>query len=65
MSGFKSNPKMLQDLDIDKEYVRTLKPLAASLEFHVKLIMLSGPLGTMLCHVLRLQMDEMAYRYLG
>jgi hypothetical protein len=27
---------MLQDLDNDMEYVRTLKPLAAMLEYHVK-----------------------------
>jgi len=60
-----SNPKMLQDLDNDMEYVRTLKPLADVLECHVKLIMLHGPLGTKVCHVLRLQMDKMADRYGG
>ena len=60
-----SYPKMLQDLDNDMEYVRTLKPLAAVLECHVKLITLSGPLGTKVCHVLRLQMDKMADRYGG
>lgn len=56
---------MLQDLDNDMEYVRTLKPLADVLECHVKLIMLHGPLGTKVCHVLRLQMDKMADRYGG
>jgi hypothetical protein len=61
----KSNPKMLQDLDFRMEYVRTPMVLATVLEFHVKLIMVSGPLGTMVCHVLKLQMDEMAYRYGG
>ena len=60
-----SNPEMLQDLDNDMEYVRTLKPLAALLECHVKLIMLSGPLVTKVCHVLRLQIVEMADRYGG
>ena len=60
-----SNPKMLQDLDNDMEYVRSLKPLAAVLECHVKLIKLSGHLGTKVCHVLILQMDEMANRYAG
>ena len=61
----KSKPKMLQDLDNDMEYVRTLKLLAAVLEYHVKLIMLYGPFGTKVCHVFRLQTDEMANRYRG
>jgi len=56
---------MFQDLDNDMEYVRTLKPLAAVLKYHVQLIILSRPLGTKVCHVLRLQMDEMADRYRG
>jgi hypothetical protein len=53
--ALKSNPTILRDLDIDMEYVRTLKPLAAVLEYHVKLITLIWPLGTLVCHRVWLQ----------